>query len=227
MPIERFLSIDLQTDAVCDFLRDHANPRYDAGFDSETWMAQGDYEDSGIRKELPNTDDETRNIRLHTAILKNYEIYDRQTQMQVAIGKAVTRVDHPLTLSLYALLLVRKRIDTMQRAAIEQAFQRYQPGIDDVDAVETALLIFEAAKGSAPLCRKRSMRPKGTTIQLEVRRRVAVSLLEAGWGVRHVARHGPRLQTPSWRQSTPPEPRLTATAHRTLEPGCSRPWLPK
>jgi transposase len=33
------------------------------------------------------------------------------------------------------------------------------------------------------------MRPKGTSIQLEVRRRVAVSLLEAGWGVRHVARH--------------------------------------
>jgi transposase len=33
------------------------------------------------------------------------------------------------------------------------------------------------------------MRPKGTTIQLEVRRRVAVSLLEAGWGVHHVARH--------------------------------------
>jgi transposase len=33
------------------------------------------------------------------------------------------------------------------------------------------------------------MRPKGTSIQLEVRRRVAVFLLEAGWGVRHVARH--------------------------------------
>jgi transposase len=33
------------------------------------------------------------------------------------------------------------------------------------------------------------MRPNGTTLQLEVRRRVAVSLLEAGWGVRQVARH--------------------------------------
>lgn len=33
------------------------------------------------------------------------------------------------------------------------------------------------------------MRPKGTKTQLEVRRRVAVSLLEAGWGVRQVARH--------------------------------------
>jgi transposase len=33
------------------------------------------------------------------------------------------------------------------------------------------------------------MRPQGTAIQLEVRRRVAVSLLESGWGVRHVARH--------------------------------------
>jgi transposase len=33
------------------------------------------------------------------------------------------------------------------------------------------------------------MRPKGTTIQLEVRRRVAVSLLEAYWGVRQIARH--------------------------------------
>jgi hypothetical protein len=32
------------------------------------------------------------------------------------------------------------------------------------------------------------MSPKGTTIQLEVRRRIAVSLQEAGWGVRHVAR---------------------------------------
>jgi transposase len=33
------------------------------------------------------------------------------------------------------------------------------------------------------------MRPQGTAIQLEVRRRVAVALLESGWGVRHVARH--------------------------------------
>jgi transposase len=33
------------------------------------------------------------------------------------------------------------------------------------------------------------MRPQGTAIQLEARRRVAVALLEAGWGVRHVARH--------------------------------------
>ena len=33
------------------------------------------------------------------------------------------------------------------------------------------------------------MRPKGTKLQLEVRRRVAVSLLEAGWGIRQVARH--------------------------------------
>lgn len=33
------------------------------------------------------------------------------------------------------------------------------------------------------------MRPKGTKQQLEVRRRVAVALLESGWGVRQVARH--------------------------------------
>jgi transposase len=33
------------------------------------------------------------------------------------------------------------------------------------------------------------MRPKGTSIQLEVRRRLAISLLETGWGVRKVARH--------------------------------------
>ena len=33
------------------------------------------------------------------------------------------------------------------------------------------------------------MRPTGTHTQLAVRRRGAVSLLEAGWGVRHVARH--------------------------------------
>ena len=33
------------------------------------------------------------------------------------------------------------------------------------------------------------MRPQGTKLQLEVRRRVAVSLLEAGWGIRQVARH--------------------------------------
>ena len=33
------------------------------------------------------------------------------------------------------------------------------------------------------------MRPQGTTLQLEVRRRVAVSLLEAGGGIRQVARH--------------------------------------
>ena len=33
------------------------------------------------------------------------------------------------------------------------------------------------------------MRPQGTIIQLEVRRRLAISLLASGWGVRKVARH--------------------------------------
>ena len=32
------------------------------------------------------------------------------------------------------------------------------------------------------------MRPKGTKQQLEIRRRVAVALLDAGWGIRQVAR---------------------------------------
>ena len=33
------------------------------------------------------------------------------------------------------------------------------------------------------------MRPKGTSIQLKVRRRATVFLLETDWSVRHVARH--------------------------------------
>jgi transposase len=33
------------------------------------------------------------------------------------------------------------------------------------------------------------MRPKGTKQQLEIRRRVAMALLQEGWGVRQVARH--------------------------------------
>jgi transposase len=33
------------------------------------------------------------------------------------------------------------------------------------------------------------MRPTGTKQQLEIRRRVAMALLQEGWGVRHVARH--------------------------------------
>jgi transposase len=33
------------------------------------------------------------------------------------------------------------------------------------------------------------MRPKGTKYPLEIRRRVAMALLQDGWGVRQVARH--------------------------------------
>jgi transposase len=44
-------------------------------------------------------------------------------------------------------------------------------------------------KAQLHFANKVSMRPKGTKTQLEVRRRVAVSLLETGWGVRQVARH--------------------------------------
>jgi hypothetical protein len=52
------------------------------------------------------------------------------------------------------------------------------------------LLIFRVAKGSGLFAAKGLIRPHGTKIPLAVRRRVAVSLLETGWGVRQVARHG-------------------------------------
>ena len=61
------------------------------------------------------------------------------------------------------------------------------------------------------------MRPKGTSIQLEVRRRLAVALLETGWSVRKVARHV--KASPSsvrrWRDavSQDPETGLTAKPH--------------
>ena len=53
------------------------------------------------------------------------------------------------------------------------------PHITDLSSRYRPVSLLPIAKGF--------MRPKGTTIQLEVRRRVAVSLLEAGWGVRRVA----------------------------------------
>jgi transposase len=69
------------------------------------------------------------------------------------------------------------------------------------------------------------MRPKGTTIQLEVRRRVAVSLLEAGWSVRHVARHVKAAPSSvrRWRDAVAqhPETGLDAKPH----PGGSQPKL--
>jgi transposase len=69
------------------------------------------------------------------------------------------------------------------------------------------------------------MRPKGTTIQLEVRRRVAVSLLAAGWGVRHAARHV--KASPSsvrrWRDAVAQHPETGRDA--TPHPGGSPPKL--
>ena len=69
------------------------------------------------------------------------------------------------------------------------------------------------------------MRPKGTTIQLEVRRRVAVALLEAGWGVRHVARHV--TASPSsvrrWRDAVTQH--ATAGLDAKPHPGGSQPTL--
>jgi transposase len=47
------------------------------------------------------------------------------------------------------------------------------------------------------------MRPTGTKQRLEVRRRVAVALLQSGWGVRQVARHigGSHSSVRRWREA--------------------------
>jgi transposase len=70
------------------------------------------------------------------------------------------------------------------------------------------------------------MRPTGTHLQLEVRRRVAVALLEAGWGVRQVARHvkaSPR-SVRRWREAFAPH--AEAGRQAKPHPGGSHPKLP-
>jgi transposase len=65
------------------------------------------------------------------------------------------------------------------------------------------------------------MRPKGTKQQLEIRR-VAIALLEAGWGIRQVARHV--KASPSavcrWRDALPHhgEASLNAKRHPSSPP---------
>jgi transposase len=69
------------------------------------------------------------------------------------------------------------------------------------------------------------MRPTGTTSPLEVRRRVAVSLLEAGWGVRHVARHGKASPSAVRRGRDAVAPPAAAGLDATPPPGGSPPKL--
>lgn len=135
MPIQRFLDLDLRAEPVCAFLKNHGADSYDAGFEP-----LDGYEDTGHLKDLSYSEPSTSEIRLHTAILKDYEIYDIQTQMQVSKGRTITRVDHGLNLHGYALLLVKSGISKAHRTAIVDAFTAYQPGQDDVDAVEAALV---------------------------------------------------------------------------------------
>lgn len=135
MPIQRFLDIDLLSDPVCKFLKDHATSTYDAEFE-----ALDGFEDTGPQKPLPNSEAETHNIRLYTAIIREYEIYDLQTSMQVSMGRTVTRIDHPLTLDAYAILLLKSDVSDSDRTAISDTFDRYKPGVDDVDAVESSLV---------------------------------------------------------------------------------------
>jgi hypothetical protein len=65
---------------------------------------------------------------------------------------------------------------------------------------------------------KVSMRPKGTTIQPVVRRRVAVSLLEAGWGVRQVTDMSKRQRVPSVAGAMPLSSRLREASKPNLIP---------
>lgn len=136
MPIQRFLDVDLQSEPVCEFLKNPNAEPYDAKFES-----MNGYEDTGKRKNLAYSEPSTSEILLHTAIVRNYEIYDRETGMQVSTGRTITRLDHRLNLDAYALLLVKSGISDEHRTTVEEAFKNYNPGKGDVDAVESALVL--------------------------------------------------------------------------------------
>lgn len=146
MPIQRLFSIDLESDEICNFLKDHSQREYDYALGEATSIQIDEYYDTNKRKELKFSHpterclNAERDLTLHTRITKKYEILETSTNMQVSFAETYTRVDHALSLSLYALLLIKKNLNKKLSTQIENVFENYRPGEDDVDGIEQKLV---------------------------------------------------------------------------------------
>ena len=125
MPIQKFIDIDLESRDVCEFLKDHDQTEFDYGLGG---VQLSGHDNTGEKKCLTKTD-----ILLHTCIRKKYNVYDTALHMYVGSGKTITRVDHPLKLSLYALLYVKEGLDESKLERIKDAFLNYVPESNSPD----------------------------------------------------------------------------------------------
>ena len=140
MPIQRNIYADLQSDAVCDFLKKHSEQQYDEDFDRDYWLVEQGYELSQSPvKDMTDSIDLTKEILLYTCINNKYTI-KKNNNGDFAVGETKTRVNHALTFSPYAILLYKQDLDRSEKTIIQNAFDTFSPGVDDVDAAETDLL---------------------------------------------------------------------------------------
>lgn len=140
MPIQRVLNIDLESDKICTFLIDRKDREFDNGLVEAESIAQSEYVGIGKPKDLAYADSGNRSINLYTCIRRKYEILEVSTGMQVSLAETFIRITHPLFLSLYAFLLVKKGLDEQKKTLIKDAFDGYLLGRDEVDKVEERLV---------------------------------------------------------------------------------------
>lgn len=139
MPIQRLLSLDLESQEVCKFLKDHSKQDFEYG-DKDAAFTMPEYIDTGKNKPIEFTGPKSNHVTLYTCLQSEYEVYKKNNNMQVALGTTLTRISHDLTISLYAFLYIRRDMEQEKIGKIEEAFMNYDPGRDDVDEIEQRLM---------------------------------------------------------------------------------------
>jgi len=55
MPVQRQLEVDLKSEEVCDFLKNHTQTEYDYSYDKQTWEVEDNYYNSNELLEFPRS----------------------------------------------------------------------------------------------------------------------------------------------------------------------------
>lgn len=139
MPIQRSIDIDFRSESICSFLTDHGEPDY-KHLEHDDRIGEIGYEDSGLRKDMPISDPEIKNITLLTSVAIDYDLVDIRTRQPVSSGRTFIIYKHDLECNIYALLLLKPGIDPESRSKIIDRFEIYDPANDQVDSVESDLV---------------------------------------------------------------------------------------
>jgi hypothetical protein len=141
MPIQRDISPDFNSPAVCAFLLDHSKQDF-----SELSALQADQSANGFTfhkgKRISSTKISLRTFKIHKLNVLDYISKRRVNSIELA-----DPVDHPIELIINSYLFVKSTINPIILAVLIDEFTKFTPGVDDVDDIETSIIRRGAAVG--------------------------------------------------------------------------------